>query len=112
MTSFKPAEGLHPVSYCWIGRHLHKKRWVPMPLLRWALDNGVITSLIVSEIIFSDKQTDVWMPTPDRHPRYNIEFLRDIITSECKEMSRVLIGKFTQGKHPPMTKLVDAKLLN
>ena len=97
VVSFKLADGLHPVNYLWIGRHLHEKRWVPIPLLRWALDNNVLTELTVSEVIFSDKQTDVWLPTPDRFPRYEIEFLRDSIISECKGISRIIIGKFTQG---------------
>ena len=38
------------------------------------------------------------MATNDRKfPRYEIEFLRDSITSECKRISRIIIGKFTQG---------------
>ena len=72
--SYKFAEELHVVNYLWIGRHLQERRWVPIVLLRWALDNGVLTELIVSEIIISDHQNDVWMPTPDRFPHREEDF--------------------------------------
>ena len=61
------------------------------------LDKHILTDLIVSEVIFScDKQTSVWLPTPEEFPRYEMEFLRNAITSECKALGRIIIGKFTQ----------------
>ena len=35
VVSFKLVEGLHPINYIWIGKHLHEKRWCPIVLLRY-----------------------------------------------------------------------------
>ena len=96
--SFKFSEGLHTINYVWIGKHLYEKQWCPTVLLRYMLDKHILTDLIISEVLFScDKQTDVWLPTPEDFPRYEMEFLRNAITSECKALGRIIIGKFTQG---------------
>ncbi|KAL3865473.1 hypothetical protein ACJMK2_042860 [Sinanodonta woodiana] len=96
--SFKFADGLHTIKYVWIGKHLYEKQWCPTVLLRYMLDKHILTDLIISEVIFScDKQTDVWLPTPEEFPGYEDEFLHSAKTSECKAFGRIIIGKFTQG---------------
>ncbi|KAK3586026.1 hypothetical protein CHS0354_033150, partial [Potamilus streckersoni] len=50
-------------------------------------------------IIFSKKQTDIWLPTPDKDKNWNIEYLRDPINKESKNINRIVIGKFTQGEY-------------
>ena len=86
--SFKFADGLHPINYVWIGKHLCEKQWCPTVLLRYMLDKHILIDLIISEVIFSDKQTDIWLPTPADFPE---------AVSECKALGRIIIGKFTEG---------------
>ncbi|KAK3576153.1 hypothetical protein CHS0354_016313, partial [Potamilus streckersoni] len=74
-----------------------EKQWTSTVALRRALDKGILTDLIVSEIIFSEKQTDIWLPTSDKDKNWNIEYLRDSIDKKSKNDNRIVIGKLTQG---------------
>ena len=47
--SFELRRGLHPCSYIWIGRHISEKHWMPIVLLRYMVDSGMLLSLIVGE---------------------------------------------------------------
>ena len=89
INSWEFSKDVHPVIPAWFGRHFCKpaedenvkndRGWVPIHLLRFMLDTGVLTQLTVSEAIVSlSKQTQVWLP-------------------DDKEMSRIIIGKLTQG---------------
>ena len=89
VNSWEFAVNIHPVIPVWFGRHFSQpsdeenvkndRGWAPIHLLRFMLDTGVLTQLTVTEAIVSlSTQKEVWLP-------------------DDKEMSRILIGKFTQG---------------
>ncbi|KAK3585722.1 hypothetical protein CHS0354_020290 [Potamilus streckersoni] len=71
----------------------------PTVTLRQALNKGILTDLIISEIIFSEKQTAIWLPTPDKDKNWDVEYLQDSINKESKNTNRILIGKLTQGEY-------------
>ena len=113
VVSFKLRQRLHPCSYLWIGRHMSEKSWMPIVLLRYMLDSGMLLSLIVGEAIISYKcQKDVWLPKPDLNNiiQQQREQFPDLADEEimrassglyhcrekiAKDISRRMIGKFT-----------------
>lgn len=118
VVSFEFAEGLHPCSYIWIGRHMAEKMWLPIVLLRYMIDCKMLISLVVSEAIISyRKQTNVWLPEPESldsiieesrkyidasisTDEYIIDWSKKVFNqrnSEAKDLGRRIIGKFTQG---------------
>ena len=73
------AKGLHPVIGAWFGSHFQEKKWMPMVLLPYMVETGLLTKLEIAEAIVAfEKQTEVWLP--------------DLRDQACS-----VIGKFTQG---------------
>ncbi|RHZ71197.1 hypothetical protein Glove_261g44 [Diversispora epigaea] len=86
--SFKFASNIHPVIPVWYGKHfacrnrekcVKNKGWVPIVLLQYFLETGILEDLTIGEAIISlTQQTKVWLP-------------------ENQNVSCAIIGKFTQG---------------
>lgn len=77
LTAWELAEGLHPIIYAWYGKHLKEKKWLPIPLLRFFEDNGLIICSSDEALLCHSTFTQ-WLPK-DNHA------------------ARIVIGKFTQG---------------
>ena len=73
------ARNVHPVIPAWFGKHLHESGWMPIVLLTYMKEAGILTAFEVTEAIISfDTQKEVWLP-------------------QNRDMGCSIIGKFTQG---------------
>ena len=57
---------VHPVIPAWFGKHFAEHGWAPTPLLAFLVEEGLLKSLKVCEVIIAfEKQAEVWL-TEDR----------------------------------------------
>ena len=77
LTTWRFKEGLHPIIYAWYGRHIEEKGWLPVPLLKFFEERGLL-QYTAHEAILCHGDNTQWLP-------------------EDNHAARIVIGKFTQG---------------
>ena len=97
LTTWKFKEDLHPIIYAWYGKHIEEKGWLPVPLLKFFEENGLLEYTAHEAILCHGDKTQ-WLP-------------------EDNHAARIVIGKFTQGarageKHMQRRLVTDDEELN
>ena len=77
LTTWRFKEDLHPIIYAWYGRHIEEKGWLPVPLLKFFEERGLLHYTAHEAILCHGDKTQ-WLP-------------------EDNHAARIVIGKFTQG---------------